>query len=131
MAFGVWDRSGVVRSPDIERGKAVRISKYGWWPSCGHLKFFGVMQWTAISQFGRERFYKKVYRYRNTSERKGATRNPRSGPERHETVNSQPLQTRLQAAPRPSVTENGFRVRGSPLPLKALWPVGTDPKSQT
>ena len=70
----------------------------------------------------------KVYRYRNTSERKGATRNPRSGPERHETANSQPLQTRLQAAPRPSVTENGFRVRGSPLPLKALWPVGTDPK---
>ena len=51
-----------------------------------------------------------------------------SGPERPETANSQPLQTRLQAAPRPSVTENGFRVRGSPLPLKALWPVGTDPK---
>ena len=58
MTLGAWDRSGVVRSPDIEHRKTVRISKYGWWPSYGRLKIVGHMRWSAISQFGRERFYK-------------------------------------------------------------------------
>ena len=63
----------------------------------------------------------------NTSERVGATRKPRSGPSRRNRE-FPAAPDAIQAAPRPSVTENGFRVRGSPLPLKALWPVGTDPK---
>ena len=59
MALGAWDRSGVVRSANIELGKFMGIAKYGWWPSCGHIKIGGHRPWTAISQFGRERFYKK------------------------------------------------------------------------
>ncbi len=59
MALGAWDRSGVVRPANIEYGKFMRIAKYGWWASCGHLKIGGGMPVTAISQFGRERFYKK------------------------------------------------------------------------
>ena len=60
----------------------------------------------------------------------GATREPRSGPERPETASpAAPNRDAIQAASRPSVTRGGFRASRFARTLQALWAGCDNPKT--